>query len=180
MIKESELRDYFRAARRSNVNQIVNNQIANLQNPSKKNFQKHLRTVVGGAPSYKSRLAGHKDLSSKFREVDDSIEASQAKTAHWNGFIKAAQQAGLNARQTLEFVKYAQNQIPSLGMPAAPMGQSALGIQPFTNSAPMQPQQQTIPPAGGMPQQPQAQGPGGLPMPPKQIGPVPMSIPPRL
>ena len=97
----------------------------------------------------------------------------------WNGFIKAAQQAGLTAGQTLEWVKYA-NQIPSLGMPATPApGQSALGIQPFTNSAPAQPQPQTVPPAGGMPQAPQGQVPG-LPMPQKSITPVPMSVPPIL
>lgn len=100
------------------------------------------------------------------------------KSSYWYGFIKASQEAGLNARQTVELVKRA-NQIPSLGMPAAPMSKSPLGIQPITNSAPVQPQAQTIPPAGGMPQQPQ-QGLGMLPMPPKQIAPVPMSVPPIL
>lgn len=93
------------------------------------------------------------------------------KDAAWLGFIKAAQDTGLTPLQVVRLINKYANQIPALGMPAAPTsGQPGLG---------MQPQQQTIPPAGGMPQAPQGQV-HGLPMPPKTLTPVPMSVPPIL
>jgi hypothetical protein len=177
--KESEIRDYFRAVRKSNVNQIVNNQATSLQNPSRENFQKHLRTVVNGVGSYKERLAGQKDLTKKFKETDDII-AARTKTAFLQGFLKEAQATGLSSSDIVALLKYAEGmQIPGLGTSNAGAMPPNMGIQGFTNSAPSPQQGPTIPPAGGMPQQ-AAGGAGMLPMPPKQMMLTPPAVAPML